>query len=64
VRAAVIAALNAFVGLLVSFGVALTPDQMSSLDTFLDLGSMAVLVVWARGSVTPTTATQDAESEN
>lgn len=53
VRGAVVAAVNALLGVLVSFGVPMTPEQMQSLNTFLDLGSIAVLVVWSRGAVTP-----------
>jgi hypothetical protein len=53
IRGAIVAAINALLGVLVSFGVNMTPDQVQSLDTFLDLGSIAVLVVWTRGKVTP-----------
>lgn len=53
IRGAIVAAVNALLGVLVSFGVPLTPEQLQSLDTFLDLGSIAALVVWTRGAVTP-----------
>lgn len=53
IRGAVVAAVNALLGVLVSFGVPLTVEQLQSLDTFIDLGSIAALVVWTRGAVTP-----------
>jgi hypothetical protein len=53
IRGAIVAAVNALLGVLVSFGVPVTPEQMQSLNTLLDLGSIAVLVVWSRGAVTP-----------
>jgi hypothetical protein len=53
IRGAIVAAINALLGVLVSFGVPVTPEQMQSLDTFIDLGSIAALVVWSRGKVAP-----------
>lgn len=53
IRGAVVAAINALLGVLVSFGVPVTPEQMQSLDTFIDLSSIAALVVWSRGKVAP-----------
>jgi hypothetical protein len=55
IRGAVVAAVNALLGLLVSFGVLLSTEQMQSINTFIDLASIAVLVIWSRGAVTPVT---------
>lgn len=61
IRGAVVAAVNALLGLLVSFGVNLTPDQMQSINTFIDLSSIAVLVAWGRSVVTPVKDTPSEE---
>lgn len=53
IRGAIVAAVHALLGVLVSFGVPLSPEQMQSLDTFIDMGSIAALVIWSRGAVTP-----------
>lgn len=61
IRGAVVAAVNALFGVLLSFGVPLTTEQIHSLDNLIDLGSIAALVVWTRGKVTPYTSDSSEE---
>jgi hypothetical protein len=53
VRGAVVAAIVAAVHLAVAFGWSLTGPQEAALLAFVDVASIAAVVVWTRGRVTP-----------
>lgn len=53
VRGAVVAVLSAGVQLLLVFGVDLSTEQVTALLSFINVLSIAVVVVWSRGKVTP-----------
>jgi hypothetical protein len=55
IRGVIVAAITALLNVLMSFGVSLSPEQIQSVSTFIDLGSIAALVVWTRGAVVPIT---------
>ena len=52
--AAIVATVNAFLILLVSFGVELTPDQTAAIMGFTNMLLALVAAVWTRARVTPT----------
>lgn len=54
IRAAVVAVLNAVIGVLVAFGVDLTDEQTTALLTLVSVASILAVVLWSRGKVTPT----------
>jgi hypothetical protein len=55
IRAAIVAAANALFRVLVVTGVLpVTPEAEDAIRNAVDLASVAVLVVWTRGKVTPT----------
>lgn len=53
IRAAVVALLSAILQTVVAFGAPLTADQQASLSTLINVASVAALVIWTRGKVTP-----------
>ena len=53
VRGAIVAVASSLVQLLVVFGVPLTVDQTAALLSFINVASIAAVVIWSRGAVTP-----------
>lgn len=53
VRGVVVFAIMSLVSLAVLFGVNITNEQMAGIEVALNAVSMAVLVIWTRGKVTP-----------
>lgn len=61
IRAAVVAAVSSIVSLLVAFGVGWTPDQTAAIMAAVNALSIAIVVVWSRGTVTPVADPRDAD---
>lgn len=53
IRAAVVAAIDALIHLAIAFGLVLTGPQMAAVALAVNAVSIAVVVVWTRGKVTP-----------
>lgn len=53
IRAAVVAAVDALVHLAIAFGLILTGPQLAAVTLAVNTVSIAVVVVWTRGKVTP-----------
>ena len=53
VRGAVVAVLSSLVQLAVVFGVPITGEQQAALLSFINVASIAAVVLWTRGAVTP-----------
>ena len=59
IRAAVVAALAAAVNLAVAFGLPWSVDQVAAALGFVNVASIAVVVVWSRGAITPVADPRD-----
>ena len=53
IRAAVVASIDALIHLAIAFGLVLTGPQLAAVALALNTVSIAVVVVWTRGKVTP-----------
>ena len=61
VRGAIVAVASSLVQLLVVFGVPLTTDQTAALLSFINVASIAAVVIWSRGRITPVAHPRDDE---
>lgn len=61
IRAAVVAAISSIVGLAVAFGVGWSAEQTAAIMACVNAVSIAVVVVWSRGAVTPVSDPRDAD---
>lgn len=60
-RAAIVAAISSGLSLLVAFGIGWTPEQAAAIMACVNAVSIAVVVVWSRGSITPVADPRDAQ---
>ena len=63
VRAAIVAAIDALIHLAIAFGLILTGPQLAAVTLAVNTVSIAVVVVWTRGKVTPVDDPDLASSE-
>lgn len=63
IRAAIVAAIDALIHLAIAFGLVLTGPQLAAMMLAVNTVSIAVVVVWTRGKVTPVDDPDLASSE-
>lgn len=63
IRAAIVAAVSGAINVLVLFGVDLSVEQVTGLNTLVGLVGTMVVVVWSRGAVTPVADPKDANGQ-
>lgn len=63
VRAAVVAAISSVLSLAGAFGVGWTGEQTAAVMACVNAVSIAVVVVWSRGAVTPVADPRDSSGQ-